>query len=417
MKTQTQAGSLSRRLRPLYIASFLLGFWLWVPVEKLFMTEIGFTAASVGVMAAVYAAVPPIMEVPSGILADRWSRRGVLVVAGVAALLSTLVAGLSTNVTSYFVSAFFLGVFFAMRSGTLEAVLYDTVLEQLGGSDDFEARVGKVRMIESSALVGSALAGGLLAGLTTPRLTYFLTVPFTALAVVALLRFKEPQLHKTEERMSVRTHLAVTYRTVSRRGQLRSIIGLSVMTALVSTAVFEFGPLWLVAIAAPAVLYGPHWAGLMSAFGLGGMLAGKLRFDKPVVGGGVAVAMLLASLTLTASRSVLWLTAAQVVLALLAVSVSIHVSRLLHDAVPSTVRAGVASGVGALSWITFLPFALAFGLVSQHAGVRGAGWMIVAATAGTGVLLVRGALAHRPSVSVPAVVAALRTGCAGEGAA
>jgi MFS family permease len=413
MKTGTHARrSLSKRLRPLHVATFLLGFWLWVPVEKLFMSEIGFTAASVGVMAAVYAAVPPIMEVPSGVLADRWSRRGVLMLASVAGMLSVLVGGLSTNVPSYFVSAFFLGVFLAMRSGTLEAVVYDTVLEEMGDSDDFETRVGRVRLIESGALVVSALAGGLLAGLTTLRLTYFLTIPFTALAVVALLRFREPQLHKAEDATSLRCHLAVTYRAVSRHGQLRSIVVLSVMSALILTTLFEFGPLWLVAIAVPASLYGPHWAGLMSTFGLGGLLAGRLDFDKPVRVGGAVAAMTVASLALTTSRNVVGLTVAQILLALLAVAASIHVSRLLHDAVPSTVRAGVASGVGALSWIAFLPFALVFGLVSEYAGVHAAGWLIVAATAVTGGLLVRAALGHRAPTPAPApVFRALHAGC------
>ena len=35
----------ARRLRPLRAALFLQGICLWVPVEKLFMTEIGFDAA------------------------------------------------------------------------------------------------------------------------------------------------------------------------------------------------------------------------------------------------------------------------------------------------------------------------------------------------------------------------------------
>ena len=39
---------------------------LWVPVEKLFMTQIGFTAASVGLVAAAYAVVTPLLEVPTG---------------------------------------------------------------------------------------------------------------------------------------------------------------------------------------------------------------------------------------------------------------------------------------------------------------------------------------------------------------
>ena len=55
-----------------------------------------------------------------------------------------------------------------------------------------------MRFVESVTLVASSLAGGVLAGLTTPRLTYFLTVPFALASIVALLRFDEPQLHKAE---------------------------------------------------------------------------------------------------------------------------------------------------------------------------------------------------------------------------
>src|SRR5262245_7232080 len=76
----------ARRLRPLYAALVLGGLSLWVPVEKLFMDELGFDAADVGVMAGVYAVVVPLLEIPSGILADRWSRKGVLMAAYLAVL-------------------------------------------------------------------------------------------------------------------------------------------------------------------------------------------------------------------------------------------------------------------------------------------------------------------------------------------
>ena len=58
--------ALQRRLLPLHLAVGLQGVMLWVPVEKLFMSEIGFDPAAVGLMAAAYAAVVPIFEVPSG---------------------------------------------------------------------------------------------------------------------------------------------------------------------------------------------------------------------------------------------------------------------------------------------------------------------------------------------------------------
>ena len=73
--------ALPRRLRPLFLATLLQGMILWVPVEKLFLDEIGFDPTSMGVMAAAYAAAVPFLEIPSGILADRWSRRNVLILA------------------------------------------------------------------------------------------------------------------------------------------------------------------------------------------------------------------------------------------------------------------------------------------------------------------------------------------------
>ena len=91
-------------------------------------------------MAAVYAVVVPMLEMPSGILADRWSRRGVLILASIAGVLSVLVGGISQNVAIYMISAAFLGVFFALQSGTLESVVYDTVLEETGDRRQETAR-------------------------------------------------------------------------------------------------------------------------------------------------------------------------------------------------------------------------------------------------------------------------------------
>jgi hypothetical protein len=64
-------------------------------------------------------------------------------------------------------------------------------------------------------------------------------------------------------------------------------------------------------------------------------------------------------------------------------------TRLLHDSLPSEVRAGAASGVGALSSTAFVLFALLFGIVSQHASVFRAGWMVVGVALLAGVLLIR----------------------------
>jgi MFS family permease len=380
--------SLRRRLLPLYAAAGLQGFMLWTPVEKLFLNEIGFDAASVGLMAAAYAALVPLVEVPSGLLADRWSRRGVLVIANLALFASVLVGGLSHSVPTYIGGAMVLGVYFAMYSGTMDAVVYDTVLAETGDSEQFEPLIGRARAVESAALVASSLAGGVLAGLLSARTTYFLSLPFALLSILALLRFAEPTLHQAAERTSLRSQISVTYRTIAGRGRLLPVVALAVLTAVISQTMFEFGPLWLVAFSAAPALYGPFWAALVATLGLGGLLAGRLPMDRPLVQTALTGTMALASVALTVTGNLMVAAVAQVTLVLLAVALSIHVTRLLHDAVPSAVRAGVASGVGAFSWIAFLPFALAFGVVIRDRGVESAGWMLTGTVLLVGLALV-----------------------------
>src|SRR4029450_2126173 len=94
-----------QRLAPLIAASFFGGVALWVPVEKLFLAELGFTPQTIGVMAAAYAGVGPLLGIPPGIPAGGWSRRGVLLLGNAGAFLSVLVGALSFNVATYLVAA------------------------------------------------------------------------------------------------------------------------------------------------------------------------------------------------------------------------------------------------------------------------------------------------------------------------
>ena len=101
--------TLHRRLFQLHVAVFLQGFMLWVPVEKLFQTSIGFDPADLGLEAAAYPA--------------RWSRRGVLIVASLALAASSLIGGVSQDVPTYIAGAMVLGVYFAFYNGRMDSVV------------------------------------------------------------------------------------------------------------------------------------------------------------------------------------------------------------------------------------------------------------------------------------------------------
>jgi hypothetical protein len=133
----------------------------------------------------------------------------------------------------------------------------------------------------------------------------------------------------------------------------------------------------------------------MSTLGFGGLLAGRLNLERPAVARAAAALMIAASLALTVTTGLLIITLAQVTLALLITVASIHVTRLLHDAVPSAVRTGVASGAGAISWIVFLPIALIFGIVSAQHDVHTAGWLLTALTVVAAALLTKLSISRR----------------------
>ncbi len=378
---------IQRRLAPLTAAAFFGGIALWVPVEKLFLADIGLTPQTIGVMAAAYAGVVPLLEIPSGILADRWSRRGTLLIGNAAMLLSVVVGGLSTNVATYVVAALLLGVYFSMQSGTVDAVVYDAVLEETGDSDGFESVVGRLRMVESASLVLGALGGGALAALTAPRVTYFATVPFLIVSTASLLAFREPRLHQQGETRPLRQHIAVTIGAVRHNRRLAPVVALLVLTSILTQGIFEFGPLWLVDAGAGAGAFGPAWAGLMASLGIGGALAGRVRIERSA-GLSVLVALLLGGTsTLLVTSHAIAVTVAQMVVAVVSVAVGIILTRLLHDAVGSDVRSGVASVVGAATWATFIPFAVGFGAISDRFNVHIAGWLLVAVAAAVAVLL------------------------------
>src|SRR6266487_4345822 len=368
---------LTRRLLPLFIAAFSQGLVLWAPIEKVFLISLGFDQATLGLMAACYASLIPLLDLTSGILADRWSRKGVLILASVASMLNALLGGLSHDVPTYLVSTLFFGVEVALVSGTYESIVYDTLLEQTGHSHAFEKRLGQVKLLNSLALIIGSLTGGMVATVLSPRLTYFATIPLVAISLGALLTFKEPHLHHSEGRTSLSSHLRAISQTIFQPGKTLHIVTVLLATSLLLSVIFEFGPLWQLALAAPVGLYGLANAAVLSAGGVGSILATRLTLSKPatiVVGAGLLVG---SSLALVVVKNAVVIILAQVVLAAGGVGVSMVFTRLLHDSLSSRVRAGAASGVGALSSIAFVLFALIFGGVSQHVGIFHAGWMVV----------------------------------------
>ncbi|HSW98894.1 MAG TPA: MFS transporter [Candidatus Saccharimonadales bacterium] len=368
---------LAKRLLPFYVAVFLQGFILWYAVEKLFMHRIGFDDAGIGFMVAFYSAIMLLVETPSGVLADRWSRRGVLVVASVLLAASSVVGGVSHGVPLYLVAAALWGIFFALYSGAYDSILYDTLLEEVGGGEAYGRYYGYVKVVDSVALVLGSLLGGWISSKFGIREAFFWTVPVALAAIGALALFQEPVLHKASAHLSVRQQVRTTFRAVGQKGQLRLVLAVLVVMSATSYTLYEFGQLWWIALAFPVLAFGPANAVLLSTIGVGGAAAAKLNMHRYVPMQCTVLAMVAAALGLVVWRNGVGNVVLQSVIGVGTIGLCVVFNKFLHDSLPSQVRAGASSAVSSLTRIVMIPFSLLFGFVSRQLDVFRATWLFV----------------------------------------
>ena len=162
-------------LRSYYAFQFLYSCAFYQAIFFVFYAEqVGLTAAAVLSLQSYYLALRSVFELPAGALADRWSRRGCLVGAGLSmsAGAALLVSLPSLPIAIVGESLFALGA--ALRSGVDSALLYDGLASR-GGGEHYAQAEGRGQAVAAIGSAFAAIAGGALASFDV-RLAYYATV-------------------------------------------------------------------------------------------------------------------------------------------------------------------------------------------------------------------------------------------------
>jgi MFS family permease len=367
------AEAVARRLRPLYVTGFIHSFVLWYSIEKLFMRSVGLNDYLITIATLVYIVVMMVANIPLGLLADRWSRKGVLYVATCALIGSSVVCGLSHGLAAYAAGISVWGLFYAAYAGTYDSAVYDVVLEETGSAGAFERCYGRVQMFEATAFITSALASAVVARYASLRVEYFLTIPVTCCAFLTLSRFREPGLHRTVPRLHLGAHLGQIVHGTTRGG-VGWIVAALVANCVVMRLLIEFYQLWYLGLALPVLWYGPACALMYSGAWGGGALASWLRGGRTVPLAALGTLVIAFGLFAADPRVVI---GAQVATIFGVTVLNITLTRYLHDAMPSTVRAGASSVVSTIGYGAFVPTALGFGVYSRSHGIFAASVFVV----------------------------------------
>lgn len=144
-------------VRRLYLMEFISqSVAVFTLYSIMFSERGGLSAFQVGALLATFAITTIVAEIPSGAIADRYSRKWSLVFSKLILAAAMLVWLLSPNFVGYFVGVMLMGISDSLSSGALQAYLYEHLGEDKREFGRYNSRLWAMMM--GGFIVGSAIA-------------------------------------------------------------------------------------------------------------------------------------------------------------------------------------------------------------------------------------------------------------------
>jgi MFS family permease len=351
------------RIQKLYISNFLTGLVFWYGIEKLFMRSIGIDAVGVGIATAVFLVFNLICDIPAGILADRWSRKGVLIISALSLAVCSLLLGSSHGLLLYAVGELFYGMYIVSTSGTYNAMTYD-ILHEENRADQYSKIAGRAYALFLAGAGVANIASGFIANHFSYRTAYFITIISCLLNVLVLLSLREPVFHKAEKKEKVLGQLKDVSVAISKIKLIRSLA--IVLTALAVTELFksEFGQLYMLRYFSSPQIIGLLWAAYAFTWSLGSLIAHRFRARLNTLIVCTTVPFILMAFIDSWFSLVLFMFQAVAAAALIN-----QIETRIQENTPSEVRASILSVVATLGRAISVPASFVLGWLFRDYGV------------------------------------------------
>ena len=163
------------------IINFCRHFHLYIHTYALLLTSRGLSLFQISMIESVVIGTVFVMEIPTGILADRLGRKWSIVLSTLLMMSAEFIFIFAQTYAWYLVIAVLTGTGFAFSSGAIEAMVYDSLPEDKR-DDAMKKAMGRVNGMGQIAFFISPIVGGFIIRDASPE--YF--IPAIALTVLAL---------------------------------------------------------------------------------------------------------------------------------------------------------------------------------------------------------------------------------------
>jgi len=358
-------------------------------IERLFWEQRGIPIQEVVYCEIVYALAVVLFEIPTGVLADKWSRKGMLVINALLCCAEFLILIFATEFWHFALVAFLAGIATSAKSGSAHALLYDS-LAVSGRREEFEKHVGRLSATDMAATVMAALSGGFLADRWGFELNYWLSAVSSAIGLILTLTLVEPpirgersaEMGEDAPRMKIAEYVGKSLAFLRVHRNVARVVATGIALGAFVTYVDEFWQVYLNRLSIPTRYFGFFSLALYMSRIPGGISAFKLlevlRHEVILMAVTCLTALAYAAMTLSGAPGVI----ALVLVSALYGLVEPVVSGYLHHSVDSQIRATVDSfqslGLRAVSALV----GLGFGYVATRFSIfQGFGLMAILSAA------------------------------------
>jgi len=230
----------------LILFQFVNELVLLYPVYILLFQKHGLDAFSISLLLAIWAGMKLILEVPSGILADKFSRRNLILIGRVLKVCAFIAwlgagSGIFFGPFWYFAFGFMLwGASGALFSGTFLALVYDE-LKAYGRENEYEKVQGWMIAASVTGVATALFVGGFVAEMSYGYV-FAVSIISTCLAFCIMLTIKPVQKVQTTQEKDYFKFLMIVLRKARKNPYLAKIIMLLVLVTGVYGTVEEFYP-------------------------------------------------------------------------------------------------------------------------------------------------------------------------------
>lgn len=216
--------TLKRNIYILYLGQFLGGLLFFLPIYSLYLEKNLFTLLNVGIISSVTSLTNLIFEVPTGSFADLFGRKNSLILGSFISVIGFIALGFATTIQMFILSAFLSGLARSLFSGTVSALMFDSLSAIKQTCYFKKATAIKTALWPLGATI-SSIIGGFLATYSL-KLPIFLSIIPAVLATILYFFLKEPKYHK-ETHKNIFKHIISSGKTAFKIKNLFILVILS----------------------------------------------------------------------------------------------------------------------------------------------------------------------------------------------